>query len=218
MANKIRVTKEAGERRNEILDAADELFREKGFDTASTNDILEKVRIARGTLYYHFKSKEDIMDALIDRYNDRILETARRIASDKSVGLTERLVRTVVSMDIGEGGSPIVEHIHRPQNALMHRKIEKAVISGVTPIINGIIEEGIEEGLFSTPFSYESTEWIVIYANTVFDEDMFPMTEDERLRRIRALGYNAERILGAAEGSLLSCIMRMFDKSGGNNE
>ena len=53
----MRVVKEAEERRNEILDAADMLFADKGFDNTSTNDILEKVGIARGTLYYHFKSK-----------------------------------------------------------------------------------------------------------------------------------------------------------------
>lgn len=66
--------KKAEERRNEILDAADELFGQKGFDGTSTNDLLEKVGIARGTLYHHFKSKEDIMDALIDRYAARLLE------------------------------------------------------------------------------------------------------------------------------------------------
>ena len=65
----MRIVKEAEERRNEILDAADELFGRKGFDGTSTNDILEKVGIARGTLYYHFKSKEDILDALIQRYD-----------------------------------------------------------------------------------------------------------------------------------------------------
>ncbi len=54
----MRVVKEAEERRNEILDAADMLFfADKGFDNTSTSDILEKVGIARGTLYYHFKSK-----------------------------------------------------------------------------------------------------------------------------------------------------------------
>ena len=63
----MRVVKEAAERRKEILDAAEQLFAAKGYDKTSTNDILEKVGIARGTLYYHFKSKEDILDAVIDR-------------------------------------------------------------------------------------------------------------------------------------------------------
>ena len=57
----MRVVKEAEERRNEILDVAERLFGTKGFDNTSTNDILKEIGIARGTLYYHFKSKEDIL-------------------------------------------------------------------------------------------------------------------------------------------------------------
>lgn len=49
----MRVVKEAEERRNEILDTAERLFVEKGFDGTSTNDILNDIGIARGTLYYH---------------------------------------------------------------------------------------------------------------------------------------------------------------------
>ena len=44
----MRIAKEAEERKNEILDAADELFCRKGLDGTSTNDILKKVGIARG--------------------------------------------------------------------------------------------------------------------------------------------------------------------------
>ena len=50
--------KEAEVRKNEIIDAADELFSQKGYDGTSTNDIIEKVGIARGTLYHHFKSRK----------------------------------------------------------------------------------------------------------------------------------------------------------------
>ena len=67
----MRVVKEAKERRNEILDVAERLFATKGFDNTSTNDILDEVGIARGTLYYHFKSKEDILDAMIERIDCR---------------------------------------------------------------------------------------------------------------------------------------------------
>ena len=66
----------------------------------TTNDILEKVGIARGTLYYHFKSKEDIMDALIDRYNTHILDAARQIAEDKSMPIYERIMRAVMALNI----------------------------------------------------------------------------------------------------------------------
>ncbi|WP_309119934.1 TetR/AcrR family transcriptional regulator [Paenibacillus sp.] len=200
----MRVVKEAEKRRNEILDAADELFGRKGYDGTSTNDILEKVGIARGTLYYHFKSKEDLMDALIDRYNVRLLRAAQEAAEDKSIPVVERMIRVVMALNLSGGSSKeIMEHIHKPQNALMHRKIQGAIVNGVTPILTGVIREGIEQGLFDTPFPYACMEMVVIYASTVLDDDMVEMTNEEREIRMQALIFNAERLLGAESGSFI---------------
>jgi AcrR family transcriptional regulator len=211
----MRVVKKAEERRNEILDAADELFGQKGFDGTSTNDILEKVGIARGTLYHHFKSKEDIMDALIDRYSDGLLDAAQVIAADKTIPVVERMIRVVMAMNLSGGSSKeIMEHIHKPQNALMHQKIQKVIINGLPPILTAIILEGIEQGMFSTPFPYECMEMVVIYANTVFDDDMITLTNEERGSRMLAFVCNVERLLGAASGSLMD-VMQMF---GGGDE
>ncbi|TQR37146.1 TetR/AcrR family transcriptional regulator [Lysinibacillus sphaericus] len=213
--------KEAMERRNEILDAADELFGQKGFDGTSTNDILEKVGIARGTLYYHFKSKEDIMDALIERYNAQILGAANGIAADKSIAVHERIIRVVMALNISGGnGKEIIDHIHKPQNALMHQKIQKVIMNGLPPILTEIIREGIEQGLFSTPYPYECMEMIVAYTNTVFDDDMVDITDEERAARIPAFVFNVERLLGVESGSLMY-MMKMFGDGGeenGNND
>ncbi|MGG1638338.1 TetR/AcrR family transcriptional regulator [Paenibacillus sp. NRS-1760] len=207
----MRVVKEAQERRNEIIDAADELFGQKGFDGTSTNDILEKVGIARGTLYHHFKSKVDIMDALIERYSVRLLGTAQEIATDNSIPVVERIIRVVMALNLSGGSSKeIMEHIHKSQNALMHQKIEKVIINGVTPILTGIIHEGIQQGLFHTPYPYECMEMVVIYANTVFDDDMVQMTNEERASRIQAFVFNVERLLGVKSGGLID-VMQMFD-------
>ncbi|EGG38043.1 TetR/AcrR family transcriptional regulator [Paenibacillus sp. HGF5] len=213
----MRIVKKAEERKNEILDAADVLFGQKGFDGTSTNDILEKVGIARGTLYHHFKSKEDIMDALIDRYAVRLLDRAQAIALDKRIPVIERIIRVVMALNIsddGESSKEIMEHIHKPQNALMHQKIHKVIINGVPPILTDIIREGIEQGLFSTPYPYECMEMVVIYANTVFDEDLVTMTDEERGQRVLAFVCNVERLLGAESGSLMD-VMGMF---GGGDE
>ena len=121
----MRIVKEATERKNEILDAAAVLFMKKGFDNTSTNDILDAVGIARGTLYHHFKSKEEVMDALIDRQMEKILSAARQAAADLSVPVEERIIRTITALHIGEEGSPMTEHLHKPQNALMQQKINQ---------------------------------------------------------------------------------------------
>lgn len=209
----MRTRKTAKQRRNEILDVANNLFFTKGFEGTSTNDILEKVEIARGTLYYHFKSKEAIMDALIERHSISILNAAKKIADDNSVATFERMIRVLMALKINQNqvsGNEIIEYIHKPENALMHQKIQKVILAGVTPILAQLIKDGIEEGLFNTPFPYECIEMLMIYSNTIFDGDMIEMTEEEKLFRVRAFIYNAERLLGAETGSLIS-IMDVFE-------
>lgn len=198
------------DRRNEILDAADALFAQKGFDNATTNDLLEQVGIARGTLYYHFKSKEDIMDALIARYSDRMFRGANAIGDDLSIPVHERIFRVIMALNIqGESGKEIIHHIHKPQNALMQQKMRKTVINGVTPILAKIITQGVEQGLFDTPFPYECMEMVVIYAHTVFDGDTVELTDEQRMMRILAFVFHLERLLGVQNGSL-EYVLKLF--------
>ena len=205
-----RIVKEAEARKDEILDAAEALFMEKGFEGASTDDILRRVGIARGTLYYHFKSKEDIMDALIDRYTAAMTAAARAAAAEQGVPADARVLRAVLALKSPGGPDrAISEHIHKPRNALMHRKIQKEILARVTPIIAGIVEDGIAQGVFRTPFPYESVEMIVAYANTVFDDDMVELSDEARFVRAVALIHNAERMFGVSEGGL-SHLLPMF--------
>lgn len=74
----MRIIKEADIRKNEILDAAGILFTEKGYDNTSVTDIMNAVGIAKGTLYHHYKSKEDILNALIKRQTDDIFFSAKK--------------------------------------------------------------------------------------------------------------------------------------------
>ncbi len=51
--------------RDQIVDAADRLFYRHGYDHTSFADIAEAVKISRGNFYYHFKTKDEILDAVI---------------------------------------------------------------------------------------------------------------------------------------------------------
>ncbi len=213
----MRIVKDPEERRQEILDAAEKLFSRTGFDGTSTNDILGAVGIARGTLYYHFPSKEDIMDALIGRTCTRVLDAARGIASDRSIPVLERILRVVGAMNIqGESGKEIMEHIHKPQNVRMHQKTQKVLLNGVAPILTEIVREGVEEGLFRTPYPREGVEMVVTYANAAFDNDLFDSTEEDRAARAAALLYNAERLFGAEPGSMSGLAGMFGDREGGD--
>lgn len=53
--------------RERIVETADRLFYERGYDHTSFTDISEAVRISRGNFYFHFKTKDDILNAVIER-------------------------------------------------------------------------------------------------------------------------------------------------------
>ena len=145
----MRVSKPHEERKNEILDVSEKLFINNGYDKTSVNQILEKVGIAKGTFYYYFKSKEEVMDSIIERYNERYLKIAKMNAGDKTLDVHERLLKTLMSIKVKEHGDiEILNELHKPQNALMHQKMMKLMVRGLTPILTDIIEDGIEKRFF----------------------------------------------------------------------
>ena len=206
----MRIVKEAEVRRNEILDAAEELFGSRGFDQTSTNDILERVGIARGTLYYHFRSKEEILDAMIARMADRLIANAAKLAGDRNAPVLERLTQTVLALNVDSSiGEEVMQQVHRPQNALLHQKLQDRLLRGVIPLIALLVEDGIGQGIFHTDYPREAAEMIMLYSYSAFD-DLAQQTEAERQQRIAGFIYNTERILGASEGALRDAILRIF--------
>lgn len=210
----MRIIKEPEVRKNEILDVAEELFAAKGFDGTSTNDILEKAGIARGTLYYHFKSKEDILDGVINRMIDQMAEKASEIVADQSIPVLERLTEVILAFNSNtELRNEVMEQIHKPQNALMHQKMQTRLLNGIVPILKNLLDEGEEQGTFHTEYGTEAVEMIILYANTMFD-DLSEQSAEMRQQRIQGFIYNSERLLGTEKGMLHQAIINIFERTG----
>lgn len=206
----MRTVKEAEERKNEILDAAERLFGTKGYESTSINDILNAVGIARGTLYYHFKSKEDILDAMIDRMMGEAMAKARELAARRELPVLQRLTMTITALSAGgEQQHEIMEQIHRPQNALLHQKIQNRLLTDVTPLLAELIGEGNRQGICQTDYPMEVAEMTFLYVNTVFD-DLMEHDEEERKRKMTAFVYNLERLLQMKAGSMQETILPLF--------
>ncbi len=206
----MRNSKSADDRRNEILDTAEELFAYQGYDNTSVQKILDKIGIAKGTFYYHFKSKEEVMDGVINRINDRLLAAARQVLVNKELTVHEKIFQAIMSLKLDTPFSDeLIEQIHKPQNAQMHQKILAAMIRGVTPILADIVREGIEQGIFHTPYPYESAEMLITYTQVVFDDVLFALTKEEQGVRIMAFIHNMECMLKAEPGSF-SYVTQLF--------
>lgn len=197
--------KEAEERKKEILDIAEELFTAKGYDNTSTADIIERVGIARGTMYYHFKSKEEILDALIDRIIQGVVRNVKSALSYKAAA-PQKIISFIGATRVDSAiGKEIKDHAHKPQNALMHQKIQNSLLAVLTPIAAEIIKDGIKEGSFSTDYPEETAEMLLIYSSVAFD-DMNEVTKEERERKVTGFVYNMERLLGVKAGGLAEII------------
>lgn len=217
----MRVVKEAEERKQEILDVAEQLFATKGFDNTSTGDILDAVGIARGTLYYHFKSKEEILDGVIERMTNRLMQDAKEIAQNQELPVFERFTKAIMALNVeSKIGYEVMEQVHRPQNALMHQKMQVTLLAGINPIFTGLLEEGIEQGICHTQYPESVVEMTMLYANTAFDElNIEGISPEKKEKKIAGFIYNVERLMGMEEGSLQETIMEIFCRSRlGNGE
>lgn len=106
-----------GSTRERILDVALELFTEQGYEQTSLREIAERLGVTKAALYYHFKSKEDIVSSLVEDYFgqiDALIEWGR------SQPGTAESRGTVLSRYFGivEEGSEVFRMLQQNQAAL----------------------------------------------------------------------------------------------------
>jgi TetR/AcrR family acrAB operon transcriptional repressor/TetR/AcrR family transcriptional repressor of mexAB-oprM operon len=65
---------EKGDVREELLDASIRLFLTKGYAGATTNEIARSAGVSKGALYWYFQSKEDVLNAILDKYNSEFID------------------------------------------------------------------------------------------------------------------------------------------------
>lgn len=81
--------------KRKIFETSMKLFAEKGYDATSVEEITAVVGIAKGTLYYHFSSKEEIFNFLIDE-GMKLLQNSIEIKTSKTTNSTEKLKAVIL--------------------------------------------------------------------------------------------------------------------------
>ena len=85
---------------NRILDTAMRLFMEKGYEHTTIQDIVDQLDVTKGAVYHHFKSKEDILNAAIDRESEPLMRLLVQIRDDpRMTGLEKMQALFEASMD-----------------------------------------------------------------------------------------------------------------------
>lgn len=85
-----------------ILDAAAQLFAQKGYQNTTLQDIIEKTKLSKGAVYHHFRSKEEIAQRVGDRLGEQMWEPLRRIREDAAMTGLQKL-QAVFEASFAEG-------------------------------------------------------------------------------------------------------------------
>ena len=153
-------------RRAEIMDAAMLLFMEKGYANTTTQDIVDKINISRGLLYYHFKNKEDILYCLVERYSEKLLRDIHVIVYDEDKTAIEKIRAfidaTIISTDnVSAEGTELQKTVDLKENRYMLDKLSHKLIEKLTIYFERIINQGISEKVFSVKYPSETAEFLM---------------------------------------------------------
>ena len=196
----MKVSKEYNEKRNEILDVAESLFSTKGYDKCTVNDILGAVGIAKGTFYYYFNSKEEVLDAIIDRVTEMVVAMAENAASNLELSPVMKILNIILSMRVeSKVDNEIMEKLHKPENALMHQKSLSLMVTRVTPILAKVVDEGINKGIFKSDFPIQYMQIFLTSSITLLDDGIFHVKPEEQQMTLRALVALLEKMLGVED-------------------
>ena len=142
-------------RRAELIDCAQRLFLQKGYERTTINDVIAATALSKGAFYHHFRSKEDLLEAIAARFAREAVDQTEGVRSDASLGALQRL-NLLLAMTREWKGEHLPElramftTLLRPDNAVLYHRIVGAVFDAMGPMLTGVIEAGQAEGAFDT--------------------------------------------------------------------
>ena len=180
----------ATDTRSAILDAAIDLFISQGFETTPMDAIADAAGVAKGTLYYHFDSKEGIVDAIVARYAAEG-EARLATAADGSMPFVDTMLAAVDVLD--ELNNRHFSRLHRMKYIDIHAKTNAIMVGRFAPLLARIVEQGTREGACSAASPLGVVEVLVAATSVLLD----PKTGGNDLpRRRESLAGLAATALG----------------------
>lgn len=212
-----RVVKHPDIRRSELLDCAQALFFERGYERTTISDILERAGVSKGGFYHHFASKEELLEALAARLAQASAAQFEDVLQAPGLAALARLNAFFArARQIKIEGAPWLratfDALFKPENIFLYHRIYAAVTPVIAPVLARIVAQGVEEGVFDVPDPQAAAEIVlqlgasthdamgraIAAAGTADSASAIRALED----RLRFQGIAVDRILGLPDGSI----------------
>jgi len=178
-----------------ILDTAERLFVEKGYDRASLQDIIRATGLSKGAIYHHFASKEDIFYAVCDRIGQRNEAVLSQVRDAPGLTGLEKL-RAIfkASLQPERQAKMFCMMPYLMDNSKFLASEIRSIFTEVVPLfMEPIIREGIADGTIRTDHPKELAESMLMLSDVWINPIIQPTTPDEICARCAV--YN--RLFGA---------------------
>jgi len=137
--------------KEKIIEKAIELFEKKGFSTTSIQDIVDELGVTKGSFYYYFSSKEQLLMDIYNEYITNLLDRQTKIIANKTLSPTDQLIEIIQLLidDLIENG-PRARIYFREMRHLSENNINtiKKIRKQFRKNIEMIIQTGKEQGVF----------------------------------------------------------------------
>jgi len=192
--SKTRVTKPVEERRQEIINTARLMFTENGFDKTQMADISKKMNVAAGTVYHYFKSKTDLLYAVIDELTDENKKKKQRLLNESEGSALDHLRYILTAFENGElHGESNSSFLSDP--ATIQYYLAK-MASSYLPIFSSLIEKGNADGSWDLEYPTETAVFILQgMAGVMAKEQERKDSPQEKSKRIKTYTKFILRVL-----------------------
>ncbi len=199
--------------KTKIVQAAKAMFLEIGYDKSSVNGLLDRMKIAKGTFYHYFNSKEELLDEVINDFSKGIIAIMEAIAAEPCDALTK--LNKMLSMgrqykvENREMVKMMTAAMYRPENLALRQKLIAFTHRVSVPVIQKIIEQGDKEGVFKSVGPMAGSIILTI-GESLSDDTAAYMLKDNRTKEDRdridglsdAYDRSVARLLGVEEGKI----------------
>lgn len=187
-----------------ILNSAEELMCRTDDPSGITVDMIAKnAGIGKGSIYYYYKSKEEITDAVIERTYSRGIRDFFE-TTDTGTNALEKikiLFRSTLKKEFRDSSRNILLSLHMHDDLVIHQKMMVTAIKTLSPILEGLLEEGVRDGSIHTETPAESAQMIIAMLTFLLDNTIFPSDNESMYRKLKLYAQILETCLKADAGS-----------------
>ncbi len=173
----------------QILNISTTLFIENGYEKTTIQDIIDKLKMSKGAIYHHFKSKEEILEAVINRRSIYAREMLDNLVQNTKAENTKEKIKKILyeiaaDAEIHAIDTILCSQIKNPQFVVAGLQ---GTVNDDASFISKLFMEGVLDGSIETDYPIECAEIFMLLLNIWINPVLFNRELNETEKRLRSL-------------------------------